>query len=228
MELFNVLKRLRTERSLTQPQVAAYLTGHGSPVTHKAVSKWERGLTMPNAEQLILLCALYGVRDVQASFLGASSAVEGDGLNDKGRSRLREYAALLRQSAEFSSEARIVRPARFIPLYELPVSAGYGLSLDSDNYELVEADGSVPREASFAVRISGDSMLPRFVDGQLVYVSRSPALEAGDIGIFLLNGAAYCKRLSLDPPALVSLNSAYPAMGVGAGDELCVLGKVVG
>lgn len=229
MELDSILRRLRRDCGLTQPEVARYLAAAGLPVSHKAVSKWERGVTRPDAEQLLLLCRLYGVRDVQAAFFGAP-ATGAEALNDLGRARVEEYIRLLSADPEFSRRAPAARRTapRIIPLYELPVSAGCGLVLDSDNCELVEAGADVPRDASFAVAVSGDSMTPRFADGQTIFVRRQDTLEDGECGIFIYNGAAYCKRLSLEPLGLVSLNPAYPVMRVAAGDELHILGKVVG
>ena len=228
MEIHSVLRRLRREKGLTQPQVAEYLTKAGLPATHKAVSKWEQGVTKPDGERLLWLLRLYGVRDIQAAFFGRP-ADGAEGLNALGRARVKEYVELLKGSADFAAVPPVRRPApRVIPLYDLPVSAGYGLYLDSDGYELTEADETVPADASYAVRISGDSMSPRFEDGRIIYVRRHQTLEDGEYGIFRLNGAAYCKRLSTEPPALISLNPAYPAMAIGGGDELRVLGKVVG
>ncbi|MPM78652.1 hypothetical protein SDC9_125663 [bioreactor metagenome] len=86
----------------------------------------------------------------------------------------------------------------------------------------------MPLSATFAVRISGDSMTPRYVDKQIVYVKQQHDLERGEVGIFVLNGNAYCKMLSGDMETeLVSLNSKYAPIKVREYDELWVLGKVV-
>jgi len=229
MKLHQKLAELRREKGLSQARVAAFLTARGVELTQRAVSKWERGGTQPNAEQFLLLCELYGVRDVLQTFRdlpGRQSA-----LNARGRERLAEYARLLEGSGEFSDAAprALPRLARTIPLYELPVSAGTGQFVDSEDYELLDVDETVPLSATFAVRLRGDSMTPRYVDGQIVYVRRQQTLEPGECGIFLLNGDAYCKRLGgEDRTELVSLNAGYPPIPVGEYDEFRVLGKVVG
>ena len=119
---------------------------------------------------------------------------------------------------------------RVLPLYALAVSAGTGEFLDGDAYDAVEVGEEVSPRADFGVRISGDSMEPRFVHGQIVWVQRRETLLPGEIGIFLYNGSGYCKRLerSGDGVTLVSLNPRYAPIRVSAGDELRVLGKVVG
>ena len=119
---------------------------------------------------------------------------------------------------------------RVLPLYRLAVSAGTGEFLDGDDYDTVEVGEEVSPLADFGVRIAGNSMEPRFVNGQIVWVRRQETLRPGEIGVFLYNGAGYCKRLERAGGSveLVSLNSAYPPICVSAGDELRVFGKVVG
>ena len=229
MELSRTLAALRRERGLSQAAVAAFLTSRGCGLTQRAVSKWEQGNTQPNAEQFLLLCELYGVQDVLWTFRGLPGT--GAALNERGRRRLNEYARLLTASKEFSdvSGKEPAAARRRIPLYALPVSAGTGQFLDSGDYELLEVDGTAPPSANYAVRISGDSMAPRYADGQIVYVQQQQMLRRGEIGIFLLNGDAYCKRLAGDGAAVLeSLNLRYPPVPVGEFDDFRVLGKVLG
>lgn len=118
---------------------------------------------------------------------------------------------------------------RRIPLYDLPVSAGTGQFLDSDRYELIEVDESVPLDATYAVRVSGDSMAPRFAHGQVLYIKPQQTLEPGETGIFLHNGEALCKELGgvEGSPTLISLNPSYEPRPILPQDELRVLGKVL-
>lgn len=224
------LAQLRRAQRLSQVQVAAFLTSHGREVTQRAVSKWERGDTMPDAEQLLILCELYDVRDVLTEFRGAREQYAA--LNALGKQRLAEYAAMLGKNSEFIDKPATIYKARarLIPLHDLPASAGTGQFLDSDSYELIEADETVPPSATLAIRIVGDSMIPRYVDGQIVYVRQQRNLNYGDCGVFILNGDAYCKRLiSLENGvALESINPQYPPLPITEFDELKIVGKVVG
>ena len=119
---------------------------------------------------------------------------------------------------------------RILPLYRLAVSAGTGEFLDGEGADSVEVGEEVSPLADFGVRIAGDSMEPRFVHGQIVWVKRQETLRPGEIGVFMYNGAGFCKRLerSGGRVELVSLNSAYPPIRVGPSDELRVFGRVVG
>ena len=130
----------------------------------------------------------------------------------------------------FLSEESESTAIRQLPLYTLAVSAGTGQFLDGSSYDLVEAGNEVSAQADFGVRIAGDSMEPRFVNGQIVWVRRQETLRSGEIGIFLHNGEGFCKRLETGSgtPMLVSLNSAYAPIPVREGDEFRVFGKVVG
>ncbi len=217
------LRALREESGLSQIEVAEWMSGHYKPTKSKAVSAWERGDAMLNAEQLLSLCELYHVDDVRAAFLGRA------GLNAEGLRKLREYEALLKESGRYA-EALAPVPLRTLPLYEIPVSAGTGQFLDSDNYELIEVDAIVPLSADVGVRVRGDSMVPRFADGQVVWVHEQPAIENGEFGVFYHDGEAYIKKFVREGGgvSLVSLNQAYAPIDVTGSDDLRVFGRVVG
>jgi phage repressor protein C with HTH and peptisase S24 domain len=48
----------------------------------------------------------------------------------------------------------------------------------------LEVDDTVPDVVDFEVRVSGDSMTPRFCDGQVIFIKEKPTVEVGEIGIF--------------------------------------------
>ena len=83
--------------------------------------------------------------------------------------------------------------------------------------------------AHFGVRVAGNSMEPRFHDGQIVWVRQQRSLMTGEIGIFLYDGSAYLKKLIAqeDHLALHSLNPEYPDIPVSPELPLRVLGKVM-
>ncbi len=226
MTLSQILFKLRKDNGYTQPQVAAFLCEHGINITYKAISKWENSDTTPDAKQFLVLCELYGIRDVLALFSGLSPQDPLAALNAEGRARVEEYIELLSTDERFTHpHIRKAAPKRGIPLYDLPVSAGTGSFLDGDSYELLEPDSTVPTETTFAVRIFGDSMSPRFVDGQIIYVKQQPTLEDGETGIFMLNGSAYCKRLL--GGRLISINPKYAPITIGNFDDFRIYGKVL-
>ncbi|MDY6088048.1 MAG: XRE family transcriptional regulator [Eubacteriales bacterium] len=230
-KLGSKLSELRKARKMSQQEVAKLVSVGSDPISNRAVSKWETGDTLPNAEQFLALCRIYDIRDVLSTFLGMEGPNdEGlNSLNKLGRERVDEYISLLKESPEFSYKQKVIRIKRQMPLYDLPASAGTGVFLDSDSYTLIDVDEAVPENANLAVRISGDSMTPLYTDGQIVYVRQQPDLKPGEIGIFVLNGEAYCKKLETDGGIkLISLNPNYKPIKVKYSYELRVIGKVVG
>ena len=87
----------------------------------------------------------------------------------------------------------------------------------------------LPEEANLGVRVAGDSMEPRFHDGQTVWVHQQPTLAPGEIGVFLYDGNAYLKQLRRDGGRvwLHSLNPAYHDLEISDAFPLRVLGKAV-
>ena len=230
-KLGSKLSELRKARKMSQQEVAKLVSVGSDPISNRAVSKWETGDTLPNAEQFLALCRIYDIRDVLSTSLGMQGPNdEGlNSLNKLGRERVDEYISLLKESPEFSYKQKVIRIKRQMPLYDLPASAGTGVFLDSDSYTLIDVDETVPENANLAVRISGDSMTPLYTDGQIVYVRQQPDLKPGEIGIFVLNGEAYCKKLETDGGIkLISLNPNYKPIKVKYSYELRVIGKVVG
>ena len=115
---------------------------------------------------------------------------------------------------------------RLMRLYDIPVSAGLGNYLDDGSHEMIEVDSTVPHAADYALKVSGDSMTPRFVDQQIIFVHEQQTLDEGEIGIFCLNGDVYLKKLGRG--YLLSLNRSYEPIPIGEYDEVRVFGKVVG
>lgn len=124
---------------------------------------------------------------------------------------------------------------RKIRVFDDAVSAGLGNYLSADNTDHGELlsfpESEVPIDADFGIRISGDSMQPAIVDGQIVWVSQKENLHSGQIGIFILNGDAYCKQLKVDAQnkrgALISLNKNYDPIAVSDTDFFKTVGKVL-
>ncbi len=115
---------------------------------------------------------------------------------------------------------------RLLRLYDIPVSAGHGSFLEESDYEMIEVDPLVPKHADYAVRVRGDSMTPRYVDRQIIFVHEQPTLCEGEIGIFYLNHEVYLKKLGSG--CLLSVNPAYAPIAFGENDVFRVFGKVVG
>ena len=223
-----LLSERRKELGINQTELAEAMSLRGFPVTNQAVSKWEKGATLPNARQFLALCEILDIDDIRGEFSYGSEGIFA-GLCREGRRMALDYVQLLRDSGRYAvCSAEPVR-LRSLPLYSLAVSAGTGQFLDGEDYEMVEVGAEVPDGANFGVRVAGDSMEPEFHDGQTVWVRQQRSLMTGEIGIFLYDGNAYLKQLVAlkDSMALHSLNPAYSDIIVSPELPLRVLGKVV-
>lgn len=143
---------------------------------------------------------------------------------------VREGARILRPiSAKLRYGAVPPAPTgkRSIPLYELPVSAGVGVYLDDAETETIRIpNNEKTAEADYVLRISGNSMEPKYFDGDYLLVKREESIEAGELGIFLLDGSGFFKVFGGD--RLLSLNPDYgPILFKDFSDIQCK-GKVIG
>lgn len=116
-------------------------------------------------------------------------------------------------------------------VYSQPAAAGIGNYLtDDDDYDLVKFPADeIPSRADFGIRISGESMKPEILDGDIVWVEAMPEIKSGEIGIFILNGDSLCKKLLLKgrTAELISINSKYEPIKICEDDSLRTVGKVL-
>ena len=114
-----------------------------------------------------------------------------------------------------------------ILLYNLPVSAGPGVYLDDELAEQISIPMNEKTESvSFALRISGNSMEPKYHDGDVVLVENTESVNVGELGIFVLDGNGYFKKYGGD--RLISLNEEYGDILLKDYVESVCCGRVVG
>ena len=116
---------------------------------------------------------------------------------------------------------------RAVILYELPVSAGTGVFLDGvGTSEIMIPDNAKTGNADYALRISGNSMEPKYHNGDVLLVEETDQVEVGEAGIFILDGAGYFKIYGGD--RLVSLNPNYKDIPLRDFAEVVCCGRVIG
>ncbi len=116
---------------------------------------------------------------------------------------------------------------RTVMLYELPVSAGVGVYLDDSRAERVSIPNSEKTaEADYALRISGNSMEPKYHNGDVLLVQNAESVEVGEAGIFLLDGNGFFKIYGGD--RLISLNPEYGPILLKDFDNVQCRGRVIG
>ena len=59
---------------------------------------------------------------------------------------------------------------------------------------------TIPAGAEFGIRVSGDSMMPTYCDGQIVWIQQCQTLNPGEVGIFIYDGEGYIKSYEEQEP----------------------------
>ena len=93
----------------------------------------------------------------------------------------------------------------------------------------VQVDGEIT--CDFALRCKGDSMAPRLLDGDLVFIRQQPSVEQGQIAAVLIGSEATLKHVYISSVGvqLVADNPAYAPI-ILTGEEaqnVRILGKAV-
>jgi transcriptional regulator with XRE-family HTH domain len=228
-----LISAYRDEKCLSQLELVQELAKKGIIIQKGSVSNWENGVATPPLETFMALCQIFEIPDIMKAYFGSNPLSPFHGLNDKGMEKMLEYRDLLLASHLYDEQTTtevIPFATRRIKLFQTMASAGTGNFIDGDDYEWYEAGDEVPQEADFGVRLSGDSMEPRFINHQTVWVHQQDTLQNGEIGIFFLNGSAYCKKLGTDEGGvcLISLNPKSAPIRIKDEDTFKTFGRVVG
>lgn len=151
-----------------------------------------------------------------------------------------EHAAVVAEKKQSGTPRRpelkaTKRSDGFIELrvYDQPAAAGLGNYLDDPDFHMEQYPANeIPEGTDFGIRISGDSMSPDIRNGSTAFVQSRSTIEPGKIGIFLVNGEAFCKKLMVDKGKgqirLVSLNSDYEDRIIEECDDFSTMGLVLG
>lgn len=192
------LTALMQERGITRSELSA-----GSGIPYTTIDGWfkKKGGNL-RLDTLLRLADYFAVSlDYLAGAEGGMSPAEQlmigrwRRLDEHGQRMVKltldeEYArcALLRQQEREAAR-------RFIPHYATMAAAGYANPIENEDFTYIPVTEEVPENAQFAVTISGDSMEPYIHDGQVVYcVKDAEGVHPGEVGIFCVDGAYYCKQ----------------------------------
>lgn len=228
----DTLCEFRRRKGLTQQQLAQALGISKNIVTH-----WEAGRVRPDINLLPALCDALGITLAEFFRLplreGALSVRETQLLSAYRALSSRDKLVLesaLSKLTELNQSALWERcREEFIPIFRNSQTAAAGISA-----QLEEASGEqvfvrknrLSRRAREIITVNGDSMRPRYLHGQDVYVEAADDIRIGDIGIFVVNGSGYIKERRMD--CLHSLNPNYPDIRLQESDDIRCYGRVLG
>lgn len=252
MELCERIQSLRVKNNMTQKDLSESIN-----VSVVSIGGWENGTRKPSAEAIIALSKIFNVttdyllgvviqpeKDALLLSQSEKALLSNYRLLDKhGRKAVDTICIIEKSRVESEGIASTKRSniipiskssSRYIPRYTTPSAAGSSVPLDGDDFEMILVDDSIPSDADFAVGIQGNSMYPYIHDGDTVYVKKGSELSVGDVGIFCVDGAMYCKQYYLDGENNLILLSANPRLkhtnvfvGVDSGTDVRCYGKVL-
>ncbi len=227
---YDNLKKICDEKGVKITPIVAECGG-----AKGSISNWKKGAS-PNSDIVAKLSVRLNVSTDTLIFGNEKT----QSLQD-GEQELLEY---YRKLPEYGQQRLIGRAAGMADVYaeqvdepkpnlislhcsENRVSAGTGEELyEYEQWETIDViETPQSRKADFMLIIDGDSMEPKFHDGDYVLVRQQPAVEMGQIGIFYVDGKGYIKKYGGD--RLISLNTKYDDISLTDTESRC-FGLVLG
>lgn len=198
------IRELRKMRGMSQQDLANKLD-----LNKVAISQYERGVRRPSIDIVSALCDIF---NVSSDFLLGEDDMTIRIVN--------------------TDEIKKLDSPRRIPVLGR-VAAGIPIDAIEDIIDWEDIVENAPGEY-FGLKIKGDSMMPRIVEGDVVIVHSQPDAESGDVVIVQINGdTATCKRLAKYDTgiSLISFNPMYAPINF-TNEEIknlpvTIIGKVV-
>lgn len=210
----------RKAMKISQKELSDLLLQCNMKVTAATISKWEKGDVVPNAYQLLAACCALKIDDMYAYFTGLipESSDYSSELSQQGLNLLQLFKSALVSSGQYAPKSRRahLEPEAEIekPVYDEPAAAGPGTSDILGTYEMISFPiSTIPEDAEFGVRVSGISMLPRYVDRQIVWVERCAEIYNGEVGVFFYDDKAYIKKYIEEMPTKDEIDDYIDANG---------------
>lgn len=213
----------RNQKKISQRDLADRFQDYHITISSGAISKWEKGDALPNPYQLLALCQILDIRNVLQYFTGQTPEPEdySPELSQKGLNILQLFKETLIASGNYQVKSRreenpsSPRKPILVKVFSTPAAAGSGSFLTSEDYDMIAFDpANVPEAADFGIRVTGDSMLPRYVPGQVVFVEQCRELYDGEIGVFIYDDNAYIKQYTESMPCEDDLDDYITSDGI--------------
>ena len=120
-------------------------------------------------------------------------------------------------------EAKVIYLSKSV----LRASAGSGNWLDEQQLVTVAVVNTpTARKANLIIEVDGDSMEPLYSNGDNVLVNTKAEVAVGDVGIFIVDGNGYIKKLNDN--RLISVNPEYDDIFPTEYSDFRCVGKVLG
>ena len=232
--LGKTLQEARIALGLKQSEIANQLG-----CTSANISSWERGKSKIDIDSFAELCKIYHI-DFSKTLerLNPIQHTSIEQLDFSEQEHIKKYRSL----DEYGKKAvdgllnteyeRCTTPTTELSVIHLPksilkASAGSGNWLDEQQLESVSVlDTPQSRKANLVIEVDGDSMSPMYENGDNVLVNTKAEVAVGDIGIFIVDGSGYIKKLGTD--RLISVSPEYDDIFPTEYSDFRCVGKVLG
>lgn len=212
------------EKLLNEKGVSAYRVAQETGISTATLTSWKKGVYTPKPEKLRKLADYFGV---QLEYLTGESKFK------TMKEAFKHYDDITDIPALQNEIFRLQRGTKIPVLGE--VAAGTPIFAEENYIGYEEISDELGKTGKFfGLKIKGNSMEPRIVEGDTVIVRQQDDAESGDIVIVLINGdSATCKRLMKykDGISLISFNPTYQPMNYTNKEieekPIRIIGKVV-
>lgn len=208
------LRELMKKNGYTQQSLADHIG-----VSRSTVGMWVTGRNEPDNGTIEKLAGLFGCS--VGYLMGTEDELNAQRSLDALRADFQAHTenkldALLNQSNLPSN----LRPISALHRQKVPligkVAAGQPIMAESD-YETFVAS---PVDCDAALEIEGESMIPTYLPGDIIYIKHKPNVRDGQVAVVLLDDSATLKHVYRDKDGLTLLsdNRDYPPIRVTDAD----------
>lgn len=232
------IREFRQEKGLMQGQLGRLIG-----VSANGVTGWEKGTSHPTATKIKALCiALDITPDQLFGFAPPRSKPSDDEEklllayrrllpDDRAMALAMMDAFVDTRSAQQAARERDWYLGHFLRIYKntLKASAGTGEQLWDHRGQAFEylKRNALTEQADEVITVHGDSMEPKFHDGDDLLVKYADSLDPGDIGIFIFDGEGFVKEYRRE--GLYSINSKkYKLIPADSLEGCRCVGRVLG
>ena len=228
LSLGDIIKERRREAKLSQKELADKVG-----VARNTVTYWEKGRSKPAPDVVPKLCEalsittgdLFGMQEEAGSEEQELLSLY-QKLSLSGRRVLITLAKKLYEEETLSFDDKLREEFALFGTSSTKAAAGAG-----EDYSSMESGYTFLRrtkaneKASWVVEVTGESMIPAYLDGDFVYVQEMESASPGDVVVVNTSEGLVIKRLTKEM-TLESINPAYPYDGKGK--SFHIAGKVIG
>ena len=192
------IREIRKLNRMSQKEFAEILS-----ISQATLSMWENGKYDPDIDTVKRIANMF---DVSINYL-----LNVDSFDEETKKQ---------EQAEdpFSvALAGLKEKTRLIPIFE-SVSAGFGAYAQDEvvGYTPLLIESASEAEQTICIRVQGDSMSPVIENGDMIQVYKTPSVDSGSVGVFLIEEEAVVKKVQYvqgeDWLEFHSFNENYPIL----------------